>query len=229
MDQTKILTFISELRKSLLHLGIALVAGTAALYFLSPFILHHMQDHLHQNLAFFRVAEPFIAHIKLAFLSAVFLLIPWLATVSLRAATTPFGLSRRNRLLFTVFACVLFYTGTLFCYFVTMPFGVRFLLSYQSKELQPVISIGRFVNFVTGFLLGFGVIFELPLIMVLVAKAGICPRSFFERNRRYAILLAFIIGAILTPPDAMTQCLMAVPLCLLYELGIVLLRVMKIC
>ncbi|MEJ2031990.1 MAG: hypothetical protein P8Y63_02900 [Deltaproteobacteria bacterium] len=74
MDQTRILTIISEFRKSILHLAIALVAGTAALYFLSPFILHHLQDHLNQQLSFFRVAEPFIAHIKLAFLTAVFLL-----------------------------------------------------------------------------------------------------------------------------------------------------------
>jgi sec-independent protein translocase protein TatC len=230
LDQTRILTIISEFRKSILHLAIALVAGTAALYFLSPFILHHLQDHLNQQLSFFRVAEPFIAHIKLAFLTAVFLLVPWLAAVFWRALTRPFGLSGSSRFWFTVFTCVLFYGGVSFCYLVTLPFGVKFLLGYQSVQLRPVIAIGRFVNFVAVFLLGFGIIFELPLFMVFLAKAHICPRSSFERNRRYAVLAIAIVAAVLTPtPDAVNMALMGVPLYLLYELGILLLRLLKIC
>jgi sec-independent protein translocase protein TatC len=230
LDQTKILIAVSELRKSSLHLGIALAGGTAVLYFFSPFVLRHLQDHLDQDLSFFRVAEPFIAHVKLAFLSAVFLLIPWLAAVFWRVLTRPFGLSARSRFWFTVFTCLLFYGGTLFCYLITLPFGVNFLLGFQSEQLQPVIAIGRFVNFVTIFLLGFGIIFELPLFMVFTAKVGICPRSSFERNRRYAVLAIAIVAALLTPtPDVVNMALMGGPLYLLYELGILILRLMKIC
>ncbi|MEJ2031989.1 MAG: twin-arginine translocase subunit TatC [Deltaproteobacteria bacterium] len=113
---------------------------------------------------------------------------------------------------------------------VTLPFGVKFLLGYQSVQLRPVIAIGRFVNFVAVFLLGFGIIFELPLFMVFLAKAHICPRSSFERNRRYAVLAIAIVAAVLTPtPDAVNMALMGVPLYLLYELGILLLRLLKIC
>jgi sec-independent protein translocase protein TatC len=230
LDSNRLVIFIIELRKSILHLGIAVAGGTFALYFLSPAILNFFQGHLDQQLAFFRIAEPFIAHVKLSFLACLFLLVPWLAAVFWRALASPFGLAARSRYWFVLFTCLLFYTGTLFSYLITLPFGVNFLLGFQTEQLQPVIAIGRFVNFVTLFILGFGIIFELPLFMVFAAKVGICPRTSFERNRRYAVLAITIAAALLTPtPDAVNMLLMAGPLYLLYELGIIVMRIMKIC
>jgi sec-independent protein translocase protein TatC len=229
LDANRLLIVINEFRKSVLHLGIAIFGGTIVLYFLSPTVLHLLQTHLNQQLAFFWVAEPFIAHVKLAFLTCLFLLAPWLAAVFWRALASPFGLSGRGRFWFVFFTCILFYAGALFCYLVTLPFGVNFLLGFQTEQLQPVISIGRFVNFVTMFILGFGIIFQLPLFMVFAAKVGVWSRRFFERNRRYAVLVIAIVAALLTPtPDAVNMFLMAVPLYLLYELGIIIMRIMKI-
>jgi sec-independent protein translocase protein TatC len=230
LDTKNLVIFINELRESFLHLGIVLAAGTFALYFLSPSILKILQEHLNQQLAFFRIAEPFIAHVKLAFLSCIFLLVPLLAAVFWRALASPFGLNARSRYWFVLFTCLLFYAGAAFSYLVTLPFGANFLLGFQSEQLQPVIAIGRFVNFVTLFILGFGIIFELPLFMVFAARVGICPRTSFERNRRYAVLAITIAAALLTPtPDVVNMALMAGPLYLLYELGIIIMRIMKIC
>jgi sec-independent protein translocase protein TatC len=230
LDSNRLVIFIIELRKSILHLGIAIAGGTFVLYFLSPAIIQLLQGHLDQQLAFFRIAEPFIAHVKIAFLACLFLLVPWLAIVFWRALGIPFGLDARSRNWFVVFTCLLFYTGTLFSYLITLPFGVNFLLGFQTEQLQPVIAIDRFVNFVTLFILGFGIIFELPLFMVFAARVGICPRTSFERNRRYAVLAITIAAALLTPtPDAVNMLLMAGPLYLLYELGIIIMRIMKIC
>jgi sec-independent protein translocase protein TatC len=103
------------------------------------------------------------------------------------------------------------------------------LLGFGSEELKPVISVGRFVNFITVFILAFGVIFELPILMVFTAKIGLVTRSFFSRHRKYALLLIAILAALLTPtPDIVNMLLMGGPLYILYEAGIVILMIMRI-
>ena len=130
---------------------------------------------------------------------------------------------------FVFFTCCLFYVGAVFCYLVTLPLGVKFLLSFQSEQLKPVISIGKFISFVTVFVFAFGIIFELPVFMIFSAKVGICPRKTFEKNRRYAILAISIVAALLTPtPDVVNMLLMGGPLYLLYETGIITLKLLKI-
>ncbi|MCJ7601425.1 MAG: twin-arginine translocase subunit TatC, partial [Desulfobulbaceae bacterium] len=138
-------------------------------------------------------------------------------------------LSAKALTTFVFFTSLLFYIGTLFCYFVTLPFGVKFLLGFESELLKSVISVGKFVSFVTIFVLAFGLIFELPIFMVFFARAGICPRSTFEKSRRYAVLFISIVASLLTPtPDVVNMLLMGGPLYLLYEMGIVVLKIMKI-
>lgn len=154
---------------------------------------------------------------------------PWILTILWKAMGKPFKVSGWQLFFFILFTCLLFYAGTMFCYLVTLPFGIKFLLGFGSEELKPVISIGRFVNFVTLFILAFGAIFELPIFMVFIAKVGVCTRSFFARNRRYAVLLIAIIAALLTPtPDVVNMLLMGGPLYLLYEAGIMILMIMRI-
>lgn len=154
---------------------------------------------------------------------------PWIITIMLRAVGKPFKVSTSQVFLFSFFTCLLFYGGTLFCYFITLPFGINFLLGFGSEELKPVISIGRFVNFVTVFILAFGVIFELPILMVFAAKIGVVTRRFFSRHRKYAMLMIAILAALLTPtPDIVNMLLMGGPLYLLYEIGILILVIMRI-
>lgn len=211
-----------------------MLAGTIAvvtivLYFFSTQLFTILQGHLHQKLAFFTVAEPFLAHAKLAFFGALFVLMPLILHTLWLALAEPFGFGPTSRRLFLIGTVGLFYAGATFCYTITLPFGIAFLLGYGSKFLQPVISIDRFVSFITLFILGFGLIFELPVFMVFAAKAKLCPRRTFEKNRRYAILIISIVAAVLTPtPDVVNMALMGVPLYLLYEAGIFALRLMHI-
>jgi len=221
--------FLSELQKSIRALFIAIIAASLLIFFLSPRLLEFVQNHLAEKLYFFSVAGPFLAHVKLALFGALYGLMPWIVFVFLRAVGKPFHVTRMQLMLFTFFTCVLFYSGTLFCYLITLPFGINFLLGFGSEELKPVISIGRFVNFVTIFILAFGIIFELPILMVFMAKIKLVTRSFFSRHRRYALLLIAIVAALLTPtPDIVNMLLMGGPLYLLYEAGIIILLVMRI-
>jgi len=226
---TSLITFLNELRKSIRALGIALFLCTGIIFFLSPQLLHIVQDHLAEKLYFFSVSGPFLAHVKLALFAAVYTLMPWMMTVLWRAMGVPFGVSGGELFFFTFFTCLLFYAGTFFCYFVTLPFGIKFLLGFSSEELKPVISVGRFVNFTTIFILAFGLIFELPIFMVFLAKVGVFTRRFYEKNRRYSLLLIAVLAALLTPtPDVVNMLLMGGPLYLLYESGIIILMVLRI-
>jgi sec-independent protein translocase protein TatC len=225
----RLLGFLLEIRKTIVSLGCGICLGTFGFYFLSPAIFATVQNHLHQQLAFFTVAEPFVAHVKLALFVTLFLLMPWIVFCFWRAMARPFALSAKALAAFVFFTSLLFYFGTLFCYFVTLPFGVNFLLGFATEQLKSVISVGKFVSFVTIFVLAFGLIFELPIFMIFFARAGICPRSTFEKNRRYALLAISIVAALLTPtPDVVNLLLMGGPLYLLYEMGIVVLKIMKI-
>ncbi len=221
--------FLLELRKSILWLGGLIVGCTVGFYSFSPLLLKLFQGHLNQKLAFFTVAEPFLAHVKLSFFLSLFTLMPVLVYWFWKALAKPVGLSANSIRWFALTTCFLFYAGTCFCYFITLPFGVNFLLGFQSEQLKPVISIGKFITFVTIFILAFGVIFELPIFMVFSAKVGFFPRKSFEKNRRYAILAISIVAALLTPtPDVVNMMLMGVPLYLLYEMGIVVLKMLQI-
>lgn len=220
--------FLLELRDSVKVLGIAFAALTLLLFFLSSHMLTVFQGHLGGNLYFFSVAGPFLAHVKMAFSGALFLLMPLCMYVLWKAIGKPFGVTGRALFWFVVATCFLFYMGTVFCYMVTLPYGIKFLLSFQSQNLQAVISINQFVNFVTLFVLAFGAIFELPVFMVFSAKVGAVSRKTYEKNRRYAMLVIAILAAMLTPtPDVFNMALMGVPLYLLYESGIVLIRLLR--
>lgn len=225
----KLIAIIKGLRKTTLSVLLLLSATSLIYYWFSPQLFTLIQNHLHQKLVFFTVAEPFLAHIKLALTAAILTLLPVIVTCLWRALAKPFALNWLSQLLFITFTSILFYLGALFCYIITLKYGIEFLLGFSSDQLQPVISIGKFVNFVTVFVLGFGLIFELPIAMVFFAKTGLIPRQVFEKNRRYALLAISIVASILTPtPDIFNLLLMGGPLYALYEAGIIVLRVMRI-
>ena len=221
--------FLSELRKSVRLLGISLILLTVAIFFLSTGLITVFQEHLREKLYFFSVAGPFLAHVKVAFFGAVYSLMPLLMYVLWKAMGKPFAVTGRKLFWFVFATCFLFYSGTLFCYFITLPYGVEFLLGFQSENMKAVISIGRFINFVTIFILAFGIIFELPVFMVFSAQVGLFSRQVFEKNRRFAVLGIAILAALLTPtPDVVNMALMGVPLYLLYEAGILVIRLLRI-
>lgn len=118
-----------------------------------------------------------------------------------------------------------FLGGAAFGYFVVFPPAFKFLLGYASNYLEAMPSVDEYFSLVLRLFLAFGVIFELPVFMVFLAKVGVVNWEFLARNRKYALLIAFVVAAILTPtPDVVNQCLMALPLVVLYEVSIVAVR-----
>ena len=216
------------LRRFLLETAICFAGLITILYWLSPHFLSFLQSHFHQKLAFFGVLEPMLALLKLSSIGALILLAPWILWRMSQGLVEVLGFSRKISLGFMLSALLLFYAGTLFCFFVTLPFGINFLLDYQSQHLRPVIAVGKFVNFVGLFLISFGVIFELPLIMTLLCRLKICSPEVFRKYRRFAILLIAIMAAILTPtPDIFNMTMMGLPLYILYEAGIIVAKIVN--
>jgi sec-independent protein translocase protein TatC len=217
-----------ELRKKLITLAVALVLLTAGFYMLSPHVLALVQRHLGQQLAFFGVMEPFLALLKVALVCAILVLSPFILWLVWLGLAKTFGFRRLTGFFFILIGLLLFYGGVCFCYFVTLPYGVKFLLSFQKENIVPTISVGHFVTFVGIFLLAFGAIFELPLIMVMLTKMGLLDPYRLPRFRRHAVLIIAILAAVLTPtPDVFNMALMGVPLYLLFEIGLLFSRLVS--
>ncbi len=228
-NRNKLVVFIIELRKSARLFFFSIMGLTALLFLLSSGMIETFQRHLQGELYFFSVAGPFLAHVRISFFGALFILMPLITFILWKAVGKPFGITGAKLYGFVVATCLLFYAGTVFCYLVTLPFGVNFLLGFQSEDLKAMISIGRFVNFVTLFILAFGIIFKLPVFMIFCAYTGMISRQAFAKHRRFAILGIAITASILTPtPDIVNMALMGGPLYLLYEAGLLVIRIFKI-
>lgn len=133
---------------------------------------------------------------------------------------------KKGLLVFAVISSFCFLGGGLFGYLVVFPPAFRFLIGYSNSYLFALPTVSEYFSLSLRLLLAFGVVFELPVFLVFLGKLGIIDVSFLRRNRKYAILIAFIIAAILTPtPDVVNQVLMGGPLVILYEIGIVAVRI----
>ncbi len=192
----------------------------------SPF-LHLVKKAKPTSLVFLAPAEAFWMYLKISFVAGLICALPAIFYEIWRFISP--GLLQKEKkyvLPFITSSTALFLIGGSFCFVIVLPFGMTFLLGYQTQHLTPMISVGNYVDFCLKFILAFGVIFELPLAIILLTRFGIVTPQTLAKKRRYAIVLAFIIGAILTPPDAFTQALLAVPMIVLYEAGVLISRIM---
>ena len=173
-------------------------------------------------------AETLWTHFKVAFIAGGMLALP-MVLYQVWKFIEPGLLSTEKRfaLPFVLLSTVSFLVGVTFCFLIVMPMALQFLLTFD-PNIQQTPRFGEYVDFVLKFLLAFGVIFELPLAMTIAARLGLVTPEFLSRNRKYAILLNFVVAAILTPtPDVFNQSLMALPMCVLYELGIIAARIVR--
>ena len=178
-------------------------------------------------LVFLAPAEAFWMHFKVAFMAAFVLSLP-VIFLQFWKFISPGLLPKEKKyfLPFMFFAVLLFSVGAVFCFIIILPFAMTFLLGYKTAQMTPMLSVGSYIDFCLKFILAFGAIFELPLVIIFLTRFGIVTPSALARNRKYAILAAFVVAAMLTPtPDAFNQSLMAVPIILLYEVGILLSRI----
>ncbi len=178
-----------------------------------------------RTLIFTSYPEAFFTYIKLAITTGVFLGAPWIL-YEIWGFVAPGLYAHERRLMapFIIFGSIFFIGGGLFGYFVVFPAAFRFLAGYESDILSLYPSISEYFTLTIRLLLGFGLAFELPLILVFLGLLGIIDSKVLRKNRKYALLGAFIIAAIFTPtPDVLNQTLLAVPLLFLYEVSIWLL------
>ncbi len=168
------------------------------------------------------VASPFFAPLKLAFFVAVFAVMPWLLYQAW-AFVAPGLYKREKRLAFPLLASalVLFYGGCAFAFFVVLPSVFGFLAHVTPEGVAMMTDINAYLDFVLVIFLAFGISFELPVALVILVLLGwVTPKQLAEW-RGYAIVGVFIIAAIITPPDVISQLMLAIPMCLLYEVGII--------
>lgn len=231
-EKMSFLEHLGELRKRILWSLFAILVGLAvALNFtdrLMKLVRHPFEVAAPgQKLVFLSPTEAFWVYMKVALIAGCVLALPFVL-YQVWAFVSP-GLhphERRFALPFVLIGSFFFLLGATFAQLVVIPFAMRFLVSFPGPDLAPMISIGAYVDFVLKFTLGFGVVFELPVALTLAARVGLVTPEFLAKNRKYAILINFILAAVLTPtPDVFNQTLMAAPMILLYELGIISARI----
>jgi len=220
---------IAELR---LRLGISL-ATIIVMFFvcfnfwepLLAWMIHPLKEVLpaSSSIIFTKVQEPLFTALKVSFFAAFIISLPvifWQLWLFISPGL--YENEKRMILPFVIFATVMFIMGSAFCYFVVIPFGFAFLVNFGGKLFTALPSIGEYVGFFTKLLFGFGIAFELPVITFFLAKIGLVTDKTLTGFFRYAIVLIFTASALLTPPDVLTQFLMAGPLLLLYGFSILI-------
>jgi sec-independent protein translocase protein TatC len=219
---------LTELRTRIIWSLIPSAVGLAIAFYFTDRIMVFLQQPLAKLKSppiFLTPTEYFWTYMKVAMITGVFIAMP----IILWAFVAP-GLHKHERRYaapFVIVGSLLFIGGGAFALLLVIPFAVQFLLNFgMDKGAQPMISIAAYIDFITKFTLAFGVVFELPVVITLLSMLGIVTPKFLSKNRKYAVLINFIIAAVLTPtPDIVNQTLMAGPLCILYELGIISARI----
>lgn len=212
---------LDELRKSIIKSIVFIIACSFIFYNYIDSILFILIKPV-GKLVFIAPQEAFVTNIKIAFFSGLFFSSPFVLYQIWQFISA--GLKpgeRKYVLIFGPLSFVFFVLGTIFGYFVIIPIGINFLLGCASEFVFPMITISRYISFVTTLTFAFGLIFELPIAILFLTKIGLVSPIFFISKRKEAIVFVFVIAALLTPPDVITQVLMALPLIILYELGII--------
>ncbi len=179
-----------------------------------------------QNLVFTGLPEAFFTYLKVSLLAGVLIASP-VIIYQFWLFVAPGLYEREKRLLIPIvlLSTIFFVGGALFGYFVVFPYGFKFFLGFATEIIRPLPSMKEYMSFSSKLLIAFGLVFELPLVITFLAKLGIVSVDFLKKNRKYALLCFFVGAAILTPPDVVTQVMMALPLMVLYEISIVGARV----
>jgi len=179
-----------------------------------------------EKLVFIAPAEAFFVSLKVSMFAAILAALPYLLYNLWKfvyIAMTRGEKKYFNLILIT--STVSFYCGLLFSIYLAIPVGIGFLIGYSSELFKPMISVNAYYDFLIYTSLVFGIIFELPLLMMFLNKLGIVSKKWLTSNRKYAVLLIFITAGIFSPPDVFSQFLVAIPMLFLYELGIILIRI----
>ena len=219
---------LDELRKRLITCFIAIGIGFVASYAFKDKLFSILVNPLvsvmeaGDTMIFTGLPEAFFTYLKVALLSGIMLAAP-VIIYQFWMFVTPGLYKKERRILIPIvfLSSVFFIGGSLFGYFIVFPWGFKFFLGFATETIRPLPSMKEYLSFSAKLLLAFGLVFELPLVLTFLARIGIVSVDFLKKNRKYALLLFFAGAAILTPPDVVTQVMMALPLMVLYEISII--------
>ena len=216
---------LSELRTRLVIAIVAIIIGTLGAYYYVEDILQILVAPA-GKLYYTKPTEAFFTYMKISLVAGCIVSSPvW--CYQIWAFIVPALSKGEKRVTFMVVptAVVLFVVGVLFSYYLVLPMAIQFFIGFGTDELQPLFSIGQYIDFVIAFILPFGITFELPLILIALGILGILSSDRLREYRKMFILLAFIIGAAISPtPDMLSQTMIAGPMILLYEISYGVLR-----
>ena len=217
-----------ELKNRLVQVALVVSLFFGVCFYFIDFLLLWLEDPLpkkYSELTFITPTEPFFTAMKVSFMGSMFISMPWIL-YHIWGFIAP-GLKVKEKkvtALFVAFGTLFFLFGGLFCYFLVVPLGLKFLLNYGTTWWKMQVTIGFYFSFVVKMILAFAFAFQTPLIMVLLTKFGVINTIKMKLYRKWAFLGTFGLAAVLTPPDIITQVLLAFPLYGLYEFGMVVSR-----
>lgn len=229
-SRAPLMDHLVELRRRLIWSFVALaIAFSICLYFAQTIFTFLVQPLLaagQNRLIFTNVFEAFFSQVKVAFFAAGMASFPVIATqIWLFIAPGLYVKEKRAFLPFLLMTPVLFIGGAALAYYFAVPVALHFLLGFEGNlggvEQEALPGVGNYLDFITKFLFGFGVAFLLPVLLMLVERAGLVTLQQLRKGRRYAIVAAFVVAAILTPPDVISQLLLAIPMMILYEAALI--------
>lgn len=229
-DKMPFLQHLEELRKRLIVSVIAIGVGFMICYCFKEIILEVLMKPwiatlpkgVETKLIYTAPHEAFFTYLKVSFIAGFGLAVPVILYEMWRFIAPGLYANEKRYLLPVVVCSTLFFVGgASFGYYIVFPVGFKFFSSFANDYITPMISTREFLSFTIRLLLGFGFVFELPVFAFFLAKLGLIGPDYLKRNRRYAIVIIFIVAAALTPsPDVFSQLLMAGPLLVLYELSV---------
>jgi sec-independent protein translocase protein TatC len=216
---------IEELRqrvfRSIVAVGVGFLVAWPFKKEILLFLERPLPEGLRGKLIFLSPPEAFFTALKVSLFAGIVMAVPYVLYQAWRFVE-PGLYEHEKRLIlpFILVSILCFSAGACFAYFVILPFGLRFLLGFMGDLLTPQITVGNYISFVIQLILAFGFVFLLPVAVWLLSRLGVINYRMLEKNRKFAILLIFVLAAVLTPPDVFSQVMMAVPLLGLYELSV---------
>jgi len=182
----------------------------------------------HGKLIFIDPTEAFFVHVKVSFYASLSVAVPFLLHQAWEFVAPGLLKDERQTIFpFLIGSTIFFMVGVLFCYFAVLPLGLNFLLGYGGDIMEAMISASSLIGFCVTLMFVFGVVFQLPIIVVLLHKVGLVGSSQLVEFRPYLIVASFIISALITPPDVFTQVVLSIPLIALYEISIVVVKIIE--
>ena len=224
-EPQSLIEHLEELRFRLVRAFAVIFIGMAAAWSqterIMDWVCQPIAPYLPQGgLIFTGVMDKFMAHIKVAAMSGDFSCPIWIYQLWKFVAPGLYKQERRYAVFFIGFGSLLFLSGVCFVYFFVYPSAFKFLMTFGGGPDKPMISIAEYLSFFVTTTMMFGIAFELPLILTILAMLGLIDSAFLKSKRRYAVVALAIVAAILTPPDLISMIMMLVPLLLLYESSI---------